>query len=122
MTAIHPSNQTNILSTSLYYVHNITSFRTETLGLAPQDEYLFRDIPQLCMFSETVVRRPTDWPDEVQLTGYWILPTPQVIRNSDEIYTNRRKSRDYKICIIPDIGTSYLSSKPLLSIPFGSIH
>lgn len=31
-------------------------------------------LPELCMVSQAVVKRPADWPPCVKQTGPWILP------------------------------------------------
>jgi hypothetical protein len=46
--------------------------RTE-LNLPAQNEIIYKDLPQFCTISEHVVKRPTDWPNNVHQTGYWLV-------------------------------------------------
>lgn len=59
------------------------TFRRQVLGLAPLKfpETLFTVLrrqrcPLLCSLSPIVIGRPPDWPDWVQMKGYWFLPAP----------------------------------------------
>jgi hypothetical protein len=42
-------------------------------GLPPQEGVEPDSCPMLCLFSEKVFPRPSDWPSSVHLTGYWIM-------------------------------------------------
>jgi UDP:flavonoid glycosyltransferase YjiC (YdhE family) len=55
----------------------ITLFRRQSLGLKglPHMHALLH-APQLHAYSPSVISRPSDWPDCVQVTGYWFLPAP----------------------------------------------
>ncbi|MCL4299115.1 MAG: glycosyltransferase [Anaerolineae bacterium] len=59
------------------------TFRRQVLGLARLrfPETLFSVLrrqrcPLLCSLSPTVIARPPDWPEWVQMKGYWFLPAP----------------------------------------------
>lgn len=59
------------------------TFRRQVLGLDPFrfPETLFTVLrqqrcPLLCSLSPAVIARPPDWPDWVQMKGYWFLPAP----------------------------------------------
>jgi len=53
----------------------INKFRKEVLDLPPQKSYVYDAFPHLNIYSEDVVPRPADWPeDKVFITGYWVLP------------------------------------------------
>jgi len=63
----------------------INKWREQTLGLPSQRDYIYQNIPQLCMFSELVVPRPSDWPKYVHHTGYWTLPAKDNYVPSQEL-------------------------------------
>jgi len=56
----------------------INKFRKE-LSLPSQTEVVYKDLPQFFTVSELVVKRPTDWPNNIHQTSYWI-------RHPDEDY------------------------------------
>jgi len=62
----------------------INQFR-KNLELPSQDDFQFEDIPQFCIFSEHVVRRPTDWPQEVHVSGYWRENVPEGFNPPDSV-------------------------------------
>ena len=67
-------------------------FRTSSLGLPPirfpqTILGLLRQqkIPLLCNLSPTVIPRPFDWPEHVQMNGYWFLPAPPEWKPAPEL-------------------------------------
>lgn len=66
------------LLTGIILGRYIKDFRKD-IGLPPLKRFHFlktgdgRDIPVLHALSEVVLRRPTDWPDNAHITGYWFL-------------------------------------------------
>lgn len=64
----------------------IAPFRRKTLGLRgmPHLRALLH-APQLHAYSPSIIPRPSDWPDCVQVTGYWFLPTPEDWQPSPEL-------------------------------------
>lgn len=48
--------------------------RLPVLGPVARQER--ESMPLFCAYSPTVLPRPTDWPDRVQVTGYWFLDPP----------------------------------------------
>ncbi|BCX06056.1 MAG: glycosyl transferase family 1 [Candidatus Roseilinea sp.] len=72
----------------LPYRKMINAFRREKLGLPPyKDDLLLRGqpVPKLYAYSEHVVPRPSDWGDDVHVTGYWFLSAPPDWRPSREL-------------------------------------
>jgi len=58
----------------------LNTFRTETLKLpriAKGNEVLYgrapQTLPNLCAISPSLLPRPADWPDAIQMTGFWFL-------------------------------------------------
>ncbi|MBG0826409.1 glycosyltransferase family 1 protein [Planomonospora sp. ID67723] len=59
----------------------VDRLRGRVLGLGPMRGGMFRraradGVPVLCGVSPSVVARPADWPDCVDLTGYWFMDRP----------------------------------------------
>ncbi len=73
---------------TLPYRRMVNSFRRNTLGLPPaKDDATLRGrpVPKLYAYSEHVLPRPSDWGDEVHVTGYWFLPAPRSWQPSREL-------------------------------------
>ncbi len=63
----------------------INAFRAE-LDLPPQPHYYVDAAPLLCLFSETVVPRPSDWPtDLLEITGYCNVPSGAVAYEPSQV-------------------------------------
>jgi len=45
--------------------------------LPPQKGFAYNATPLLCTFNPFIVPRPVDWPEQIRLTGHWVLETPQ---------------------------------------------
>ncbi len=68
--------------------------RSMGLSDAPSDSWLGRSLrgqPLLYGFSETIIPRPTDWPEEVRVCGYWFKerqkewsPSPSLVSFLDD--------------------------------------
>ena len=71
----------------------LNKWRKEVLGLEPRNFWgPFRRIyqgtsPVLCGYSSLVVPKPADWPDLINLTGYWFLDEPEDWQPSIELET-----------------------------------
>lgn len=74
-------------------IHQPTNqFRTSSLGLPPirfpqTILGLLRQqkVPLLCNLSPTVIPRPLDWAEHVQMNGYWFLPVPPEWKPAPEL-------------------------------------
>ncbi|HEX2945545.1 MAG TPA: glycosyltransferase [Clostridia bacterium] len=58
-------------------------WRKDILGLKPQNfwgaykKIYSSEAPVLCGFSPSIVPKPEDWPDSINITGYWFLDEPE---------------------------------------------
>lgn len=61
-----------------FFGNLINKFRRETLHLPPQSYREYKpallSMPMVFAYSEHVVPRPADWPANVHVCGYWMLP------------------------------------------------
>jgi UDP:flavonoid glycosyltransferase YjiC (YdhE family) len=67
-------------------------FRQKKLELKPfsYGHTLFRELrdkhtPLLCALSPSIISRPTDWPEYIQMEGYWFLDAPASWKPSPEL-------------------------------------
>jgi sterol 3beta-glucosyltransferase len=73
---------------TLPYRGLVNDFRRAALGLPPaKDDAMLRGrpVPKLYAYSEHVATRPSDWGDDVHITGYWFLPAAHGWQPSPEL-------------------------------------
>ena len=70
-----PSHALMIHGAKFLFARTVTAWRKEVLGLT-RHQSPARPLGTLYGYSPSVITRPSDWGDDVAVTGYWFLDSP----------------------------------------------